>query len=203
MELRTAEVRWFEAGPCPAEVADWFHRGEPAGEPERRTDVYLKLPDRDDLGVKLRGAGQLDLKMRTGALAGLVLPDGFAGRGETWAKWSFPLAPGRGLPGGEAWIAVEKVRWARWYRVAGDRTVTAVATGSGLADGGAAELVEIGVGRHRGWGFGFEAFGSALRAETVLEATVRAFARDAPSGGFPAVNSHSYPSWLRMWPSPE
>jgi hypothetical protein len=196
MELQTVEVRWFRSGPCPGAVADWFHGGPSVSEPERRTDEYLRLPDRDDLGVKRRAGIQLDLKLRTGAPSGVALPDGFDGPVEAWTKWSFPLGPDLSLPD-RSWIRVEKLRWSRFHAVSGDGAVSVPADAT-ISTGCAAEMVELAAEGRPAWGFGFEAFGeSDLTA--VLIATCRAVVADTPLGelAFGSEGAHSYPAWLR------
>ncbi len=195
MELRTVEVRWFRAGPCPGIVADWFHRGPLVSEPEARTDDYLCLPDRDDLGVKRRAGIQLDLKLRTGKLEGVGLPDGLEGRVEAWTKWSFPLGPDAWGDG--SWTPVEKLRWSRLYAARADGSAASVAAGTLPSRGCAAELVEVTIESRRSWGFGFEAFGEGDLSD-VLEATCQAVVADTPLGdlAFTAGDTHSYPSWL-------
>ncbi|NNC92532.1 MAG: hypothetical protein HKN80_08555 [Acidimicrobiia bacterium] len=198
MELHTVEARWFEDGPCPAVVAEWFHSAQWVSEPEARTDEYLKLPGRDDVGVKRRAGIQLDLKLRTGTPTGVVLPEGLDGPVEAWTKWSFPLGSDVSLPGEGSWIPVEKLRWSRGYAATG-RGVVAVPPGATSSSGCAIELVELAIGRRRAWGFGFEAFGEG-NLDDVLAATGQAVVADTPLGDitFTARGTHSYPAWLQL-----
>jgi hypothetical protein len=202
MELSTVEVRWFQEGRCPAVVAEWFHRGSRVSEPERRTDEYLRLPDRDDIGVKRRAGVQLDLKLRTGRLVDPVLPDGFHGPVEAWTKWSFPLRSDTPLSGAGSWVAIDKRRWSRLYTATGMDAIGPVSSGADIDAGCSAELVELAVGGDRAWGFGFEAFGDCDRAE-LLAGTCRVLAEETPLGAWSFVNGvpHSYPAWLaeRVW----
>jgi hypothetical protein len=118
----SAEVRWFHAGPTPPAVLAWFQgaAGEPALQ-ARRVDAYLPLPGIDSLGIKLR-EGRIEVKQRLRAY-GLFHPHPrVAGWLEGWRKWSFGLAAAGG--GGTvlpllapSWIAVEKTRRLRRYRV--------------------------------------------------------------------------------------
>ena len=59
------EVRWILPGPLPHAMIDWI--GPFADEVEDREDRYLVNPSCDDLGVKIRGAVQLDLKAFRGS----------------------------------------------------------------------------------------------------------------------------------------
>jgi hypothetical protein len=197
MELHTVEVRWFHPGSCPDHVSEWFHSGPSVSEPERRTDEYLRLPGRDDLGVKRRAGIQLDLKLRMGTLRDVVVPEGLDGPVESWTKWSFPLGPEASLPG-RSWIPVEKVRWSRLYEAVGKGVAVSVPAGAVISDGCSAELVELVVDGRRAWGFGFEAFGDGDRADALM-ATCRAVVADTPVDGitFEPDGPHSYPAWLQ------
>lgn len=198
MELQTVEVRWFQDGPCPAAAAEWFHGGLWVSEPERRTDEYLKLPDRDDIGVKRRAGVQLDFKLRTGSPTGVVLPHGLDGPVEAWTKWSFPLGSDVSLPGDGSWIPVEKLRWSRVFEANEAGEAIAVPAGTTISSGCGAEVVELTIGTRRAWGFGFEAFGEGDLAE-VLAAASHAVVADTPLGDitFTARGTHSYPAWLQ------
>ena len=86
------EVRWILPGQLPSAMVDWM---SPFADPvEDREDRYLVTPSCDDLGVKIRGAVQLDLKAFRGSPGTLWIPGGGQGRLEMWEKWSFPLDEG-------------------------------------------------------------------------------------------------------------
>lgn len=197
MELSTIEVRWFHEGKCPPAVTEWFHSGSRVSEPERRTDEYLRLPGRDDIGVKRRAGVQLDLKLRTGTRDGAELPKGLEGPVEAWTKWSFPLGTAVSLPGDGSWIPVEKLRWSRLYVATGGGGANAVPLATEVHSGCAAELVELAIGSRPAWGLGFEAFGEGDLVQ-VLAATCRAVVADTPLGDieFTTGVPHSYPAWL-------
>jgi len=202
----TLEVRWFYPGPVPEIATDWFLDAPEPAITESRTDAYLDVPGRDDLGVKVRAGSLLELKWRTGIRARPGLAEGFDGRVESWTKWGFSLQPmetvsGVGL---REWLSVEKTRRSRFYEVSGDEgTIQGLAT-SGLPTGSgcAAELVEVRVGTEVAWGVGFEAFGTAPDLLAVLIAGMEAFAADTPLGTleFGIRDSYSYPAFLSRWP---
>ena len=54
--VATLEPRWFFDGDVPEDVRQWFDGAlpGPSVEPARRSDFYLIVPGRDDLGLKLR-----------------------------------------------------------------------------------------------------------------------------------------------------
>ena len=192
MEWRTVEVRWFRPGPCPAAVQDWFHSGARVSPPEDRVDRYAPL-QRDDLGIKTRGVGLLDVKARTGVLTADELPSGLEGRVEAWTKWSFALDPRRvEFPN---WLSVGKVRWTRRYEVV-ESGVRPIAMNELVPAGCAAELAVVEAAGTEAWSFGFEAFGEA--GEAALAAGARGLLSETPLEGlrFEAEDSFSYPSWL-------
>jgi hypothetical protein len=55
--LSTLELRWFSHGTLPTEVKHWFSTdcpGKLLGSPEEREDLYLYIPECDELNIKLR-----------------------------------------------------------------------------------------------------------------------------------------------------
>ena len=61
----TDEIRWFFPGAIPAGVLGWFRDGAPIAPAPKRTDIYLPLPERLALSVKLR-EGRLEIKTQAG-----------------------------------------------------------------------------------------------------------------------------------------
>ena len=198
MEWRTTEVRWFRHGPCPDDVVRWFHGAATVSEPESRTDEYARL-GRDDLGVKRRGGGQLDLKVRSAQCDDVGLPAGLVGRVEQWVKWSFALDPA-GSSSPSAWLPVEKTRWTRRYEVVNGQT-TPIAPTHLVPAGCAAELAVLRVGPVEAWSIGFEAFDTAGDGLEPLTAGVGALLAETPIGPivFEARHSCGYPEWLTQF----
>ena len=88
MRYTTVELRWFLPGPLPLPVLDWFGSlGSGMAAPPPRTDRYLVLRGRDDLGIKLR-EGRLEIKGRTAELGACRLGPRVVGEVEAWCKWS-------------------------------------------------------------------------------------------------------------------
>jgi hypothetical protein len=190
------EVRWIRPGPLPHALIDWV--GPFADEVEDREDRYLVNPSCDDLGVKIRGAVQLDLKAFRGSLGTLRIPGGGRGRLETWEKWSFPLDAGAGPPAdGSSWLAVQKVRRRRSFRSVEGRVVERAMSEAGLP-GCSVELTEVAIGDERSWSLGFEVHGASERLEATLHATVGWLVQGPPPDGIPLEleDSMSYPRWL-------
>ena len=69
------EMRWFLTGPVSSEAWTWFD-GLPGKNVKRaypRQDIYLVIPDREDLGLKVR-EGRLEIKTDSQARMGQVVP---------------------------------------------------------------------------------------------------------------------------------
>lgn len=202
----TLEARWFQPGRLPEHVSDWFLQAQFPVSTESRTDLYLDLPGRLDMGVKLRAGSLLEVKVRTGVHTEPGLPEGFEGRVESWTKWGFSLHQTESTPGGgqRDWISAAKTRLSRFHTVASDEgSIRAVASAELPADNGCtAELVEVRVGAAVAWGLGFEAFGTAPDLLRVLVAGMNACVADTPLGAleFAIRDSHSYPAFLSQWP---
>lgn len=195
--FETAEVRWFYPGTCPPQLRDWFESSGGTSAAEQRTDRYLALGGRSDLGVKLRGVGLLEMKMRTADHGFTTFSKSVTGRVEEWAKWSFRLADNG--EGGD-WLNVEKRRRVRTYIV--DEFTGRVSPGEPFQRADEAchsELVDIRLEDAHYWGLGFEAVGRGHgQAPSVLAAGIAAFLSDTPltTGEFRAPDSCSYPALL-------
>lgn len=201
--LHPVEVRWFYEGTIPPEILAWFQRGgQGPEEPSCRVDYYLRLPDRDSLGIKLR-EGRLEIKQRCHQYGVVRLHERVTGRVEHWRKWSFELAQADGglaslaVPA-SAWIEVRKERRLRTYRPTRREEVVAVRAGSRPGRGCDWELTTVRTGGKVWWSVCFEAFGggSALR-ETLLVVTRHVLGGGAPRA-FDAAHSCGYPGWLGM-----
>jgi hypothetical protein len=194
----TVEVRWFYPGRVPAAVLAWFQGG--AGQrvaPARRVDYYLCLPGADWLGAKLR-EGRLELKQRQGPGQDFRPHDRVSGRVEQWRKWSFALAEGPELVLDAAWVAVEKARRLRRYRLAPDRQIVAVPVETYPAQGFNWELTEVGAGGQVWWSVGFEAFGDEAGLRDGLFPVVE---HALQAEGLPTLevqDSYGYPHWLAL-----
>jgi len=205
------EVRWFYEGPIPPEVLAWFQPGgQGPEEPSCRVDYYLRLAERDSLGIKLR-QGKLEIKQRCRDCGVVRLHERVIGRVEHWRKWSFELARAGGdladlaVPS-SAWIAVRKERRLRTYRLAGDGAdmdcaldVIAVDAESCSDQGCDWELTTVSAGDRTWWSVCFEAFGD----ESVLRDTLVLVAKHILGGGVPrafdAAHSYGYARWLGAW----
>lgn len=190
------EVRWILPGRLPHAMVD--RMGPFADAVEDREDRYLVTPSCDDLGVKIRGAVQLDLKAFRGSPGTLRIPGGGRGRLEMWEKWSFPLDEGAHPPAdASSWLAVQKVRRRRSFRSVEGRVVERAMSEAELP-GCTVELTEVAVGEERFWSLGFEVHADPESLEETLHGTVGSLLPGPPPDGIrlDLGDSMSYPRWL-------
>ena len=86
--FKSKEIRWFTKEVNP-NILKWFethHLSFDTTTP--RTDFYLPLPEKPDMGVKLR-EGQVEIKIRKDKPVADALHNNATGNFELWEKWSF------------------------------------------------------------------------------------------------------------------
>jgi hypothetical protein len=193
----TAEVRWFFRGEPPGPLAGWF--ASLGAEPQQRTDSYLRLPETDALGVKVRGGGgNLELKLRARDHGIESFEAGVEGKVEKWQKWSFPVeqpVPGLGIGAGN-WVDVGKARRIAAYTHHGWEPGPEPRRSG---DGCSAELTQLEAAGEAWATLGFEAFGAeATILETLRQAARQFFAEVQLPGGLSAGISLSYPGWVGL-----
>ena len=199
----TVEVRWFYQGPIPPEVLAWFQRGgQGPEEPSCRVDYYLRLADRDSLGIKLR-EGRLEVKQRCRQYGVVRFHERVVGRVEHWRKWSFALARADGGLAGlavpaPAWVEVRKERRLRTYRLTGDGEVVAVRAEDCPVQGCDWELTAVRAGDEAWWSVCFEAFGGGPALRETLVLVARHVLDGGVPRGFDVGHSYGYAGWLGM-----
>ena len=112
--LKTLEIRWFFREDCHSLRSGFGRLPSEQLTRESRTDNYLRLPGRDDLGIKIR-QGRLEIKYRICGPRAVEATPGIRGVQEGWEKLGFELTPDgipRNLPGDfeAAWVKVAKQR---------------------------------------------------------------------------------------------
>jgi hypothetical protein len=196
---RTIEVRWIQVGPVPESMFGWL--GPFTDWIEQREDRYLADPSVAELGVKIKGGIELDLKAFRGSRGELVIPGGGRGLLEVWEKWRFPL-DAVSLPSvdGSGWLAIRKVRRRRSFRLSEDRVVERPVSEADLP-GCSVELTEFDVGGEPWWTLGLEANGDPDALERSLRATAESLFRDPLPDGLrlDLGDSMSYARWLGLW----
>jgi hypothetical protein len=123
------EIRWFLTGPVPLEAWTWFDGlpGKSIKQSYPRKDIYLVIPDRDDLGLKAR-EGRLEIKTRNSQGKYSQLSDGkIGGIAEDWQKhtWDYSAPIGDiSTPFEEGLrVRIVKSRAQRKYAVQDERVV--------------------------------------------------------------------------------
>jgi hypothetical protein len=196
------EVRWFYQGTVPAEVAKWFQSGTGRAEAQApRVDYYLDLQEMDGLGIKLR-EGKVEVKRRQRQHGLRRFREQAAGVVEHWRKWSFELSMGEGelsdsLRPVSSWVAVQKERQLRKYRVAEDERLVPVPAEAYPERGCSVELSSLCVEGQDWWSLCFEAFGdeSSLR-QTLLLVVEEVLTCEGVPFPLDAEASYGYPRWL-------
>ena len=194
---RSLEVRWIRPGPVPDGMIERL--GPFVEELEEREDRYLVDPWLPELGVKIRGEVQLDLKAYRGS-PGDFLVDGLGtGVLEMWEKWTFPLADGAlPTPLTSRWLGVHKARRRRSFGIVDARAVERP-LGDADLPGCTVELTEATIADEAWWTLCFEATGSVAGLDRELLATAEFLLRD---DGLPAElhldagDSMSYVRWF-------
>lgn len=193
---RTLEVRWIDRGPIPEAMFGWL--GPFADWIEHREDRYLADPSVPELGVKIKGGVELDLKAFRGSPGELAVAGGGRGLLEIWEKWRFPL-DAVALPSIDAsgWVAIRKVRRRRSFHLSEDRVVERPVSEAELP-GCSVELTEFAVGGETWWTLALEAGGDPDALERSLRATAEALFRDPlpDSLRLDLGDSMSYARWV-------
>lgn len=183
------EVRWIVPGSIAPGMLEWW--GPFTARIEERSDSYLVGPTGAEVGVKVRGGTQLDVKVYAGSPGVLTVPGRAEGPLQWWRKWSYPLAGDGKEAVPHGWANVRKVRRILFFSAEG-RSIP-------VGDGGCAvELTEVMLERRRWWTLGFEATGAAaLSADGLHASAVRVFARPLPGQlRLGPDRSASYSEWL-------
>jgi hypothetical protein len=215
LPLITREVRWFFDGGLDATgaaVADWFAGGGAFIRPqdirrqdwrpeESRTDRYLRLPDADDVGVKLR-QGRLELKGCHSRVGIQQFGDGAEGEVSCWTKWAVEAPHGKGGIGIEAafeTLSIAKRRVQRIVRFSQEGIVE-VPAGQEVEHGMHMELTRLsvaGAAEETHWSLGFEAFPDGPSCCAWFAPAVTRLLAGWPAEPLRAENSMSYPRWLQ------
>jgi len=195
--VTSLEVRWIRAGLIPDSVLDRLGLfGDPI---EQREDRYLVDPLFAELGVKIRGALELDLKAFRGSPGELDVPGMGRGRLELWEKWQFSLDVGT-LPPPETsrWLAIGKLRRRRSFAFA-DGDIRERPVSDAWRPGCTLELTEVTAGDEPWWTVALEATGRAGEPlERQLSETAAHVLREPLPHDlqFDVRESMSYVRWL-------
>ena len=203
----TDEIRWFFPGAVPAAVLDWFRDGAPIGPSPKRTDIYLPLPDRLGLSVKLR-EGRLEIKTQTGPARAISFPNRIAGEAAPWKKEGYRTQLfadiERRLADPAAALHVTKERHLRKFALEHEgRNSRAVEVSAGEIpqQGCLFEVTQLWLDGVPSWTIALEAFGSPAPHADSLDAVAALVFANAPCPvPLDAAASLSYPQWLPAQP---
>ena len=153
------EVRWILPGQVPATMIEWL--GPFDDEIERREDQYLVNPSSEELGVKIKGAILLDLKVLRGSPGLLEIPQVVKAASRSGRSGRFPVdATGRSPGNASSWLTVQKVRRRRSFRLSEGQVIERALSEAELP-GCTMELTEIAIGEAAWWSLGVEVHGGS------------------------------------------
>jgi hypothetical protein len=212
--LPSLEVRWYFEGPAQAhsDLCNWFNEvhprsgGKPKWTPRQgdQPDVYLLLPDRDDMGIKWR-EGELQIKGRVSTIGLLAFEGRHQGVVERWIKWSFADIPAayRELfaekADGLRRVSVKKIRALRKIQLRPGTAAPAEVEPSARIDRGIGiELSELTVNGKSHCSLAFEAFPDDSGVDSEFSPVVSSFIASLSAPRLSANNSLSFPTWLNQ-----
>jgi hypothetical protein len=201
MPILTIETRWFEDGPLPTSIAEWFSDlgSIPPSDWETREDMYLGIPGSKEIGIKARGeTDSFDVKCRMAHLGTASFGPAAVGTVESWAKWSHAAAEEwvqtvvRRFPGSRR---VWKSRLKRLYRIAGAGDVEEVRAGSPIERGAILEIAGLRYAGIEYWSLAMEAFPTDDRLAADVRGALAGLLEGVPHE-LTAGQSMAYPEWL-------
>jgi hypothetical protein len=205
--LPTVEVRWFLSGPVPPAMRIWLDEVAPAAVAQpKRTDRYLLLGSRADVGIKLR-EGRLEIKHCLAELGTARLSSNVQARIAHWVKWGFPLpeAETAAIDSSRLWLPVGKERLLQRFRLAaaGIEPLPDSERPHSACD---VEMTTILVGGQTWWSLAFEAFGGPDAGADELRQLLEQVATCLLAKPVPMIlslgDSLSYPAWLHRLGNP-
>lgn len=108
--FKSREIRWFSHYEDSA-IVNWFERNSQNFEnTDSRTDFYLPLPEKEDIGIKLR-EGNIEVKHRFNKPESGKISPGAQGYFEEYIKWSFSTAEKDSLS--QEIIQENKYKWLK------------------------------------------------------------------------------------------
>ncbi len=196
----TTEVRWFASGALPGQFVDWFSASGTTGSAESRCDTYW-VDGQHSIGLKRRGHGPFEVKLRRDSTGLLELGSGVRGRIEEWRKIR-PVEPGFiGSSRRGEWFEVNKVVRTRTCGVRSTGSVGPLLSRDLASPGCNVDLASVDVAGAEAWTFAFEAWGPADERQSILDKTLADLKQSSP---LPADflscldTDMGYPEWLAL-----
>jgi len=198
--IATTEIRWFFPGRIPDHLYDWHNNKKGLFENQHpRTDVYLFLPDQNNLGIKLR-EGRIEFKKRL-SIHDDYLVSGLSGNVETWIKWSIKveddLDPFNHLfDDSSNWVKIRKKRYLQKYKIIENHKFVAHPRGIFPQEGLALELSELDINDQPCWTLGLESYGNPENVYINLSLAIPLLIGDIPNIRLTKKQSFGYPEWI-------
>ena len=217
--MASHEVRWFFEGKADQhkKLKDWFETVAPSSIPNHsrvsppvwkprlddKPDVYLLVPDSDDMGIKWR-EGELQIKGRVSSLGTQVFCGRHQGVVERWIKWSYKNVPASyqrlfaaEKEPGLVTAAVRKNRALRKVRLDTLNGKAEEVDAMTLIDRGLGfELTDLEVAGKAYCSLAFEAFPNDSGMDAAFTQAVEAFLDGLKELALTAACSQSYPAFL-------
>jgi hypothetical protein len=175
----TTEVRWFFSGALPTAYVDWF--SDPGGSAivEIRCDSYW-VDGSHSTGLKQRGHGPLEVKLRRGSTRLVDLGDGLRGRIEEWRKIRPAEPPSANSNELGQWCQVQKVIQTRTYGVGSAGNVRPLDHRDLATRGCDIELASVVIAGTAAWTFALEAWGPPEERRGMLTGALDALVQSSP-----------------------
>lgn len=194
----TTEVRWFSSGALPTAYGDWFSNPGGSAIVEIRCDNYW-VDGSHSSGLKRRGHGPLEVKIRRESTGFVDLGDGVRGRIEEWRKVRPAEPPSANLSKPGQWCQVHKVVLTRTYGIDSAGNVRPLDQSDLRTEGCDIELASVAVAGTEAWTFALESWGPQEERRGMLPRALEALVQSSP---LPPQFHHDldhdmgYPEWL-------
>ncbi|MEG9435377.1 hypothetical protein JAO29_04265 [Edaphobacter sp. HDX4] len=188
----------------PEAFVTWFkdesiHLCAAGGGEKARKDLYLLDPSQLEMGIKRRGGTEfLEVKGLVERQTDPLSIDGLAINPEIWTKWQAKHL----TFGPDVSFSTNKLRWMRKFDAIELQEVRLAPNEKPIdgvlpAEGCNVELTQITDPYGKvWWSLGFESFGSLVRVESNLKATVETFMNRTGRPELPHGAPMSYPNWI-------
>lgn len=165
--FKSREIRWFTQTEDSA-ISKWFARnGQTFANTESRTDFYLPLPGKEDIGIKLR-EGNIEIKQRINQPEKGKISASAEGYFEDYIKWSFSTADEDELSreiiqkNRYEWLKVRKERMGFKLQETEEAKTSMVNISEYIPYGCQVEYTRISLNKKTWYSFGLEWFGPKI-----------------------------------------
>ena len=153
---------------------------------ERRTDVYLVLPNRPDLGIKKR-QGKIEIKQRSAELGCIPINNNLVGQAEQWIK---VISTQSQL---DHFLIQNQLSHSPWLKVEKERQQK-------IFQGCPVEITQLKVAEQNRWTFAFEQLIESPETQNIEDwkVLVQGSLQDLDLCQNPKLHSCGYPQWLSI-----